>query len=126
MFVQDTNLISFMHLQKQTCPSSFLLTSVLFILPRGTKLEYFTTLIYCLVTQLLYSIPRSIPFLLEISSYIIQCFTSHIKQIFLKTEHASYRRKVSGTTLKHSYASSIYIFRATHLIIIFSVVSCAL
>ena len=51
MFVQDTNLISFMYLQKQTCPSSFLLTSVLFILPRGTKLEYFTTLIYCLVTK---------------------------------------------------------------------------
>ena len=50
MFVQDTNLISFMSLQKQTCPSSFLLTYVLFILPRGTKLEYFTTLIYCLVT----------------------------------------------------------------------------
>ena len=52
MFVQDSNLISFMYLQKKTCPSSFLLTSVLFILPRGTKLEYFTTLIYCLVTHI--------------------------------------------------------------------------
>ena len=50
MFGQDTNLISFVYLQKQTCPSSFLLTYVLFILPRGTKLEYFTTLIHCLVT----------------------------------------------------------------------------
>ena len=36
MFVQDTNLIFFMYLQKQICPLSFPLTYVLFIMPRGT------------------------------------------------------------------------------------------
>ena len=35
MFVQDTNLISFMYLQKTNMPS-FPLTYVLFILPRET------------------------------------------------------------------------------------------
>ena len=36
-------------------PIIFPVDVCMFILPRGTKLEYFTTLIYCLVTMLLKS-----------------------------------------------------------------------